>query len=78
MPKVSKAFSTFTTGEMSPKLFGRTDISKYDNGAALVENFLVQSHGGVTRRPGTRFISEVKNSANKVRLIAFEFNVEQR
>ena len=77
MPKVSKAFSTFTTGEMSPKLFGRTDISKYDNGAALVENFLVQSHGGVTRRPGTRFISEVKNSANKVRLIAFEFNVEQ-
>lgn len=37
----------------------------------------MQSHGGVTRRPGTRFISEVKNSANKVRLIAFEFNVEQ-
>ena len=77
MAKVSTAFSNFTAGEITPKLFGRTDISKYDNGAETVENFLVQPHGGVHRRPGTRFISEVKSSANAVRLIPFEFNVEQ-
>ena len=77
MPKVSTAFSNFTAGEITPKLFGRTDISKYDNGAETVENFLVQPHGGVHRRPGTRFVSEVKSSANAVRLIPFEFNVEQ-
>ncbi len=77
MPKVSTAFSNFTAGEITPKLYGRTDISKYDNGAETVENFLVQPHGGLMRRPGTRFVSEVKNSANAVRLIPFEFNVEQ-
>lgn len=77
MPKVSKAFASFTAGEITPKLFGRTDISKYDSGAATVENFLVQPHGGVTRRPGTRYVAEVKNSANAVRLVPFEFNVEQ-
>ena len=77
MPKVSKAFSNFTAGEITPKLFGRTDISKYDNGAETVENFLVQPHGGLSRRPGTRFVSEVKNSSNAVRLIPFEFNIEQ-
>ena len=77
MPKVSTAFANFTAGEITPKLFGRTDISKYDNGAETVENFLVQPHGGLMRRPGTRFVSVVKNSSNAVRLIAFEFNVEQ-
>jgi len=77
VPKVSTAFSNFTAGEITPKLYGRTDISKYDNGAETVENFLVQPHGGLMRRPGTRFVSEVKNSSNAVRLIPFEFNVEQ-
>ena len=77
MPKVSKAFANFTAGEITPKLYGRTDIAKYDNGAATVENFIVQPHGGLTRRPGTRFVAEVKSSANAVRLVPFEFNVEQ-
>lgn len=77
MPKVTKAFQNFTAGEITERLHGRTDIAKYDNGAATVENFIVQPHGGVSRRPGTRFIVEVKNSANAVRLVPFEFNVEQ-
>ena len=77
MAKVSKAYSNFTAGELSPRLFGRTDIGRYENGAEVVENLLVQPHGGVTRRPGTQFISEVKTSANSTILVGFEFNVEQ-
>ena len=77
MPKVSKAFANFTAGEVTPKLYGRTDISKYDNGAETVENFLVQPHGGLLRRPGTRFVAEVKSSDDAVRLVPFEYNVEQ-
>ena len=57
MAKVSKAYSNFTAGELSPRLFGRTDIGRYENGAEVVENLLVQPHGGVTRRPGTQCIS---------------------
>jgi hypothetical protein len=77
MPKVSKAYSNFTAGELTPKLYGRTDIAKYENGAATVENFIVQPHGGLTRRPGTRFVAEVKTSSASTRLVPFEFNVEQ-
>ena len=77
MAKVTKAFNAFTAGELSPRLFGRTDLSKYDSGASTVENYLVQAHGGLARRPGTRFISEVKTSTDKTRLVLFQFNTEQ-
>src|SRR5687768_7008721 len=34
-------------------------------------------HGGVTNRPGTSFISEVKDSTKSTRLIPFVFNASQ-
>jgi len=77
MAKASPAFTNFTAGELSPRLDGRTDLSKYFNGCKTLQNFLVHPHGGATRRPGTEFISEVKDSTKNVRLIPFEFNVEQ-
>ena len=77
MPKITTEKANFTAGELSPRLYGRTDLGRYDNGAQIIENFFVQPHGGVTRRPGTRFVREVKASANEARLIPFQFNVEQ-
>ncbi len=77
MVKASPAFTNFTAGQLSDRLDGRTDIAKYANGCKKLQNFLIHAHGGATRRPGTEFISEVKNSANATRLIPFEFNVEQ-
>ena len=77
MPKVTGAKQNFTAGELTPRLHGRTDLGRYQNGAKTLENFLVQPHGGVTRRPGTKFVKEVKTSANQTRLIPFQFNVDQ-
>jgi len=77
MAKASPAFTNFTAGELSPRLDGRTDISKYFNGCKKLQNFLVHPHGGASRRPGTIFVREVKDSADNARLIPFEFNVEQ-
>ena len=77
MAKVSAAKQNFTAGELTQRLFGRTDLGRYDNGATTVENFLVQPHGGLSRRPGTRYVAEVKTSSAKTRLIRFQFNVEQ-
>ena len=65
MAKVSAAKQNFTAGELTQRLFGRTDLGRYDNGATTVENFLVQPHGGLSRRPGTRYIAEVKTSSAK-------------
>ena len=56
---------------------GRTDFDKYTSGAKKKENMLVHPQGAATRRVGTQFISEVKTSANKTRLIPFEFSTTQ-
>ncbi len=67
----------FTTGEMSPKLYGRTDLKQYFQGCRTLTNWQVMPHGGVTKRAGTRFIGEVKDSAHPPRLMPFIFGVEQ-
>jgi len=73
MARSAPALSTFTAGEISPRLEGRVTIEKYREGLADLTNMVVQPHGGVTRRPGTQFLGEVKASANVTRLIPFEF-----
>ncbi len=77
MAKSAPAFNAFTSGELSEKMSGRTDLEKYFTGATQMKNLLVHPHGGVSRRPGTIFINEIKSSANASRLIPFEFNVTQ-
>ena len=59
MARQTIAFSNFTAGELSPRLDGRTDLSKYFNGVKTLENMVVHPHGAATRRPGTKFVHEV-------------------
>jgi len=78
MAKSSAPFTNFTAGELSPRLDGRTDLAKYFNGCKKLQNFLTFPQGGVTRRPGTEHIAiGINSGANELRLIPFEFNVEQ-
>ena len=80
MAKSSVPFTNFTAGELSPRLDGRTDLAKYFNGCKKLQNFLTFPQGGVTRRPGTEHIAEgrvVGSTYQELRLIPFEFNVEQ-
>ena len=67
----------FTAGVLAPSLWGRIDYRAYSTGMKTGENLMIHAHGGVSNRPGLEFIGEVKNSANPVRLIPFQFNTEQ-
>jgi hypothetical protein len=73
MARSAPAISTFTAGEISPRLEGRVTIEKYREGLSELTNMIVQPHGGVTRRPGTEYLGEVKDSSSITRLIPFEF-----
>ena len=73
MARAAPALSSFTAGEISPRLEGRINLERYREGLADLTNMVVHPHGGVTRRPGTEFLGEVKNSANYTRLIPFQF-----
>ena len=77
MPRQTVAYTNFTAGQLSPRLDGRTDLTKYYNGAKTISNFTIQPHGGASRRPGTAFVHEVKDSSTAVRLIPFEFSTVQ-
>ena len=73
MARSAPALSSFTAGEISPRLEGRTNIEKYREGLSDLTNMVVMPHGGVTRRPGTEYLGEVKSSSVKTRLIPFQF-----
>src|SRR2546426_3326433 len=78
MPEAQPIQSNFTGGEISPRLFGRVDLAKYQHSLALCKNFRILPHGGLTRRPGTRYVATVKNSADgPCRLIPFSFSDTQ-
>lgn len=77
MSRSTHVQTNFTAGEFSPRLFGRTDIAKIRNAAATVENVICQKHGGASRRPGTKYVNAVRDSADATRLIGFEYSVDQ-
>ena len=52
---------------------GRVTLETYREGLADMTNLLVMPQGGVTRRPGTEYLGEIKNSAQSARLIPFQF-----
>jgi hypothetical protein len=72
MSLVPVILTNFTSGELSPRLAGRVDVSKYFNGCQSLENFLVQPHGGVTRRSGMRFVAEAARHAGPSLLAPYE------
>jgi hypothetical protein len=73
MARSAPAFSSFTAGEVSPRMEGRVTLDTYREGLADMTNLLVLPQGGVTRRPGTEFLGEIKDSSKAARLIPFEF-----
>jgi len=77
MARVAVQLTNFTGGELSPRLDGRNDIAKYNSGCKTLENMIVYPHGSAARRSGTQFVSEVKDSSKKTRLISFEFSTVQ-
>ena len=77
MARVALELTNFTGGELSPRLDGRNDLTKYTSGCATLENLVVYPHGAAARRPGSTFVAEVADSDNKTRLIPFEFSTTQ-
>jgi len=67
--------TNFTTGELDPLARSRVDLKAYQNALETAKNVICQPQGGVTRRPGSKFINELGGTpANGTRLISFEFS----
>src|SRR3546814_15406251 len=79
MPKTAIIQTDFSAGELTPRMKGRVDTSRYQKGAETIENAVVAVHGGVDRRGGFRYLATAKlGDERRVRLIRYVFNVDQR
>lgn len=68
---------SFAGGEITPELYGRIDLQKFQTGLARALNFTVLPHGPAARRPGFKFAVEARDSTKKVRLIPFSYSADQ-
>lgn len=75
--RVTALTQKFNAGEMTPKLDGFVGFDKYASGCRIMENLIPLAQGPVTRRPGTKFAAESKDSTNRVGFIPFEFSTVQ-
>ena len=72
--------TSFGTGEVSPQLSGRVDLTKYATAATTMRNFLVDYRGGASSRAGTQLVGPCFPGivdGVQPRLIPFVFNSDQ-
>lgn len=77
MPSKTIMQSSFNSGELSPKVMGRVDLDRYQNGCKTVTNFIPMIQGPITRRPGFEYLGAVKTASKETRLVPFEYSDEQ-
>tara|TARA_R110002020_G_scaffold161060_1_gene345794 strand:+ start:3247 stop:6333 length:3087 start_codon:yes stop_codon:yes gene_type:complete len=55
--------NAFSSGELHPRLDGRTDLEEYAKGVDTLENFITFRQGGVSRRMGSRYVGTLSPAA---------------
>ena len=77
MPKVTTSQNNFTAGEISPRLYGRTDLQKYASAVKTMINAYALPHGGFRRRPGLRYAATLATTYPGARLIRFVYTRDE-
>ena len=67
----------FSKGELADDLLGRFDVEAYGAGLKRARNVIIMKYGGITKRPGTRLVAEVHDDSQAIRLIPFQFSIDQ-
>lgn len=77
MPGASPIQASFNTGELSELMRGRVDFDRYRSALAYCKNLIPLTQGPITRRPGTYFCDEVKDSTRATRIVGFKYSTTQ-
>lgn len=78
MAKGHSLQTNFTGGEISPLMYGRVDVKKYQNGASRARNCLIRPQGGGWSRHGSSKMSKGWLGADRIRLLPFVFSDQQK
>ena len=71
MAIAQSTIATFSSGELDPRMRGRTDVKQYVQGALRMRNFRQLAQGGIQTRPGTDFVDSLPADG---RLVPFVFS----
>jgi hypothetical protein len=74
---VKPLLRSFAGGEITPELYGRLDLDKFQTGLAKALNFHVLPHGPAQNRAGFQYVLEAKTSAKRTRVIPFAYSASQ-
>jgi len=74
MPHASPVYPTFSSGEVSPLMYGRVDLQQYFNGLETAENCLIRPYGLCMSRAGLEYIAPIKYPDKITRIIEFVFS----
>ena len=77
MSRLIQIQTNFSVGETDPLIRGRIDLAQYYSALQKATNVTIIPQGGVRRRPGLRYITELPNTIadDGVVLAPFEFSV---
>lgn len=67
----------FSKGEVASDLHGRVDTGQYSTALKTARNWIVLKYGGITFRPGTRMVGKWDDPGRPLRLIPFQFSIDQ-
>lgn len=68
---------SFAGGEITPEMYGRMDLDKFQTGAALLSNFIPLPYGAAHKRPGFAYVNQGGDTSKKIRVIPFSYNADQ-
>lgn len=74
MARITYLQTNFSAGEMSPRMYGRVDVARYNNGVKIMENCHPVVHGGALGRYGTVFIAPLRDENYPARLVPFIYD----
>lgn len=84
MSRLRKMQTNFNSGVLDPRLNSRIDIKQYAQGVSIGTNVITHPTGGLARRPGMEFISDIEDAAEinttgtgSERLAEFAFSTTQ-
>lgn len=76
MAKQETTLQNFAGGIFSPKMYGRYELPVSNNGCKTMRNWIAETQGPATFRPGLKFVNSTRRN-NVANLIDFQFNDEQ-
>ena len=77
MGSFKKLENDFTGGQVSPLLNKRSNAKRHDIGLKTLQNMTIMLQGGITSRPSTEHVAQVKDSSKITRILPFEFSTEE-